>query len=249
MKSPKNWNLWVTGLRADSLRRQKLGRLIAGGGSSHLQSWPTPVANDDNKSVEAHLAMKARLPGGARKTITSLNVLVKAWQTPATDSFRSRGGDRKDEPGLDQQARQWRTPDAPTTGGIRTRAKSRGNGHQVVLSEQAMEWPTPTAHFQPRGKNFTKSDGHTKPHDISTAASSFHLALTSSLGGRSYFGQTRILNPLFVEHLMGVPLGWTDFEHLETESFRLWQLMHTERLTRIWQLQHEIEMYEGKRAA
>src|SRR5882672_260027 len=32
------------------------------------------------------------------------------WQTPATDSFRSRGGDRKDEMGLDQQARSHQAP-------------------------------------------------------------------------------------------------------------------------------------------
>jgi hypothetical protein len=32
------------------------------------------------------------------------------WQTPATDSVRSRGGDRKDEMGLDQQARMFPTP-------------------------------------------------------------------------------------------------------------------------------------------
>lgn len=37
---------------------------------------------------------------------------VEWWQTPATDSFRSRGGDRKDEMGLDQQARFFPTPAA-----------------------------------------------------------------------------------------------------------------------------------------
>ena len=35
------------------------------------------------------------------------------WQTPATDSFRCRGGDRKDEMGLDQQARRWDFPSFP----------------------------------------------------------------------------------------------------------------------------------------
>ena len=45
--------------------------------------WPTPVANDDNKSPEAHLAMKARMKGGPRQTITSLQVLVQQWPTPA----------------------------------------------------------------------------------------------------------------------------------------------------------------------
>jgi hypothetical protein len=49
--------------------------------------WPTPVANDDNKSPEAHMAMKQRMKGGPRNTITSLNVMVKAtergmWPTP-----------------------------------------------------------------------------------------------------------------------------------------------------------------------
>lgn len=38
--------------------------------------YPTPVSNDDNKSPEAHLAMKSRM-GGGRKQITSLQVLSK----------------------------------------------------------------------------------------------------------------------------------------------------------------------------
>ena len=60
--------------------------------------WPTPVAKDDGKTPEAHMAMKKRMPGGPRKTITSLTVMVKAiskgkypdlWPTPAvTDAER-----------------------------------------------------------------------------------------------------------------------------------------------------------------
>lgn len=37
---------------------------------------PTPAAHDDGKSPEAHMAMKARLPGGPRRAITSLAVLA-----------------------------------------------------------------------------------------------------------------------------------------------------------------------------
>jgi len=45
--------------------------------------WPTPTANDDNKSVEAHLAMKKRMgerdgTGANRTAITSLQVMAKA---------------------------------------------------------------------------------------------------------------------------------------------------------------------------
>lgn len=45
---------------------------------SERRMWPTPTANDDNKSPTAHMAMKARMKGGARHTITSLQVMVKA---------------------------------------------------------------------------------------------------------------------------------------------------------------------------
>ncbi len=49
--------------------------------------WPTAVANDDNKTPEAHMRMKQRMKGGARSTITSLQVMVKAvdrklWPSP-----------------------------------------------------------------------------------------------------------------------------------------------------------------------
>lgn len=61
--------------------------------------WPTPVANDDNKTPEAHLRMKARMKGGPRNTVTSLTVMVKGierglWPTPTAnrwDGLQSHG--------------------------------------------------------------------------------------------------------------------------------------------------------------
>lgn len=62
--------------------------------------WPTPVANDDNKTPEAHMAMKTRMKGGARNTITSLQVLAKAlWTTPSSRDWKDTPGmtaERKD---------------------------------------------------------------------------------------------------------------------------------------------------------
>jgi site-specific DNA-cytosine methylase len=34
------------------------------------------------------------------------------------------------------------------------------------------------------------------------------------------------LNPTWVEWLMGYPLGWTDLEHLEMQSYRQWLRLH-----------------------
>lgn len=102
------------------------------------EKWMTPVANDDNKTPEAHLAMKARMKGGARQTITSLNVQTQIWQTPGADSFRSRGGERKHEMGLDQQARNWPSPRAEDS-------ESCGNhpGATDSLTGAVTHWATP----------------------------------------------------------------------------------------------------------
>ena len=48
---------------------------------SERRMWPTPCANDDNKTPAAHMAMKARMKGGPRYTITSLQVAAKADAT------------------------------------------------------------------------------------------------------------------------------------------------------------------------
>jgi hypothetical protein len=64
--------------------------------------WPTP----NTPSGGGNLMSTPKHTGGI-----DLEGAAELWQTPATDSFRSRGGDRKDEMGLDQQARlQWGTP-------------------------------------------------------------------------------------------------------------------------------------------
>ena len=49
---------------------------------------PTPVAHDDGKSPEAHMAMKQRMAGGARETITSLSVMAR--QAGATGEWDSK---------------------------------------------------------------------------------------------------------------------------------------------------------------
>ena len=51
--------------------------------------WGTPAARDDQKSPEAHMAMKARM-GGGRKQPTSLTVQVKMWPTPRASMNENR---------------------------------------------------------------------------------------------------------------------------------------------------------------
>ena len=198
---------WATRLRRDCLLRQKSARAIRGSGCSSSRLWPTAVAQDDNKSVEAHLAMKARMPGGPRSQITSLNVLVKQWSTPRASPNENRN-----------------TRPAP----------SHGDTHGRTLAGDAVsrQWPTPAtrdykgengaAHLSAgTGRkhldqlpNFVRFLFQTSRPDptISTAGSPCLPITPTSLP------QLR-LNPRFVEWLMCLPPGWINFEHSEMASW------------------------------
>jgi hypothetical protein len=53
--------------------------------------WGTPVARDDQKSPDAHMAMKARM-GGNRTEATSLTGQAKMWSTPRASMNENRTG-------------------------------------------------------------------------------------------------------------------------------------------------------------
>jgi hypothetical protein len=117
----------TTGTNPDGSERSRLDQL---GRQAQLAGWPTPVANDDNKSVEAHLAMKKRMgerdgTGANRTAITSLQVAAKLSG--------------------------WPTPQAHDAQGPKTAKQQevmRAKGHGVAnLNEKALlaDWPTPMA--------------------------------------------------------------------------------------------------------
>jgi hypothetical protein len=89
------------------------------GSGSTLSGWPTPVAKDDGKTPEAHLAMKERM-GGNRTAITSLQVMAQlsGWPTPMAGTPAQNG---YNEAGNTDSGRKtvalagWNTPRA--TGG------------------------------------------------------------------------------------------------------------------------------------
>lgn len=107
--------------------------------------WPTAT------TMDAQSSGSRSLPGSAAHAGTSLTdaaVREQLWQTPATDSFRSRSGDRKDEMGLDQQARYWPTLRTITGGaesGERKKELGRTESGGGDLQAAANQWPTPSA--------------------------------------------------------------------------------------------------------
>ncbi len=139
------------------------------------------------------------------------------WQTPATDSFRSRGGDRKDEMGLDQQARaHWPTPmqDDKSHDG-RDLEKREQDGRQLGLNDVSrIWWPTPRqepgTHSIVNGKRYETSLEYVSRDSLpvqqmSDGPQSSEIVQTSR----------RRLNPRFVEWLMGFPIGHTELCKIE----------------------------------
>jgi hypothetical protein len=114
----------------------------AGGGEFALQAnnWMSPSAGDSKGrtyTYDQHDKTKPRLALEGQAI----------WQNPATDSFRSRGGDRKDAMGLDQQARMFPTPASRDyrTPNLKP-GSERGMGTKGEQLQNFVEhhtWPTP----------------------------------------------------------------------------------------------------------
>ena len=208
--SSQHWKAWAIALRAESSARPAS---VPATGASASSSWPTATSRDFAEQM---------------------------WQPPATDSFRSRGGDRKHEMGLDQQARtfrEWRTPQAgdSTRGAKSQRAARYGYrdqaGRHSLVSEVA-HWPTPAArdHKGANSAEHVTTNGSGRMHMDQLPNFVAHAFPPSPLDPATPAGPTssperRILNPLFVEWLMGWPIGLSGFERSGTEFARWLQQM------------------------
>ena len=207
--SSRHWKDWATALRQEYSRRRKPATPC---GASDCSSWPAPVTSDDNKTPEAHLAMKARMKGGPRNTITSLQVLVQQWAAPqARDHFPPHSPERiaamKAEGhgmrNLNDEAAQWMTPMTADTG-----EKVTHSTKQYSLIQQAE-------------RDFSLPPSSPAP---ATAGGSMCSTDTPNSNQPSV---RRKLNPIFVEALMRWPTGLSGFERQETAWTRWWQLQRS----------------------
>lgn len=196
------FNDWATP-RAEDSERTGAHRGTPDTLTSQLDHWQTPRSEDiypaekypgvDHEANQRWMDEPPPIPSG------------EYWQTPATDSFRSRGGDRKNEQGLDQQSRFWATPvSSPQQNRTTKRQPSKQSG---------------AAGFENLATQATESEQHS------------HQGETTQRGGARTSAPV-VLNPRFVEALMGLPEGMTDYSAPVTELCQwsrrmrslLWQL-------------------------
>lgn len=167
-----------------------------------MRLWPTPDASVSNDSEEPE-QWRARQTELRKKGVNGngagvpLAIATKEWPTPRASDSAHGGPKSRDSSGSPHLSAVaiWATPTASESANRTTTEPASvtdGRGHGAHLSAQAASWATPRSLPDPT----TEPDGEP----------------TSSAG--------RVLNPRFVEALMGFPLGWTDFELLETPSSR-----------------------------
>lgn len=233
--------IWATSQAHDSNggNPDRVGRFGTEHGGRNLSDdvtlWGTPQSNPathnarpvDHGKQLANQADNWATPDANRSSYSNglmgPNIREQAtqWQTPATDAFRSRGGDRKQEMGLDQQARFFSTPSSRDW-------KSEDASNQTMarnarpLNEVIEHWNTPHA---PRDHDSDHSESTYLGRQVSSLQ---HLPTqvgpesseTSPASARPSPSKNptesrllkRRLNPRFVEWLMGLPIGWTEVD-------------------------------------
>jgi hypothetical protein len=129
----------------------------------------------------------------------------------------------------------WPTPRAQEPG-------STSSDHGLSLNEASKVWPTPRSCSGKRssGGNRTEivktwstptardwKDGVLIDNKTATRSNLSRQAPRTSLGGSGFSTAPRTLNPLFVEALMGWPVGWTDCGYAVTGLSRWSRLMRS----------------------
>jgi hypothetical protein len=210
----------VLRLRRESSQRRKSARRTSASGCSS-SVWPTPTAQDDQKSPEAHLAMKARMKGGPRYTITSLEVLSKQWPTPMCADGGEKVIPTSAQPGLIGAVANWPTPtsrDYKDTGDLSNVPEN------CLLGRVSANWATPRVEMARaigNLKHITPERGNGNLED-QTSAFSLPVPVTPTHGETSSPDaptSRRQLNPAFVEWLMGWPEEWTNCVSWGTGSY------------------------------
>ena len=208
-------------------------------------AWPSP-RSEDSECCGNHPGATDSLTGATKewampdantasysngKFGPNIREQAALWQTPATDSFHSRGGDRKDEMGLDQQARSYPTPSARDwKDGRASEETTESNArplNEFVLNEME-NWPTPrvtTSAMEPSEAQLSRIRSG---EESERGAGACKLEISASLfsrpdpptpqdgadsspitpGSRRPSARKK-LNAYFVEMLMGLPPGWT----------------------------------------
>lgn len=190
--------------------------------------WQTPAARDWRSPNDVPANHGDQLPNQVKAT----------WPNPLSTDAEAAGSrntrDSDAHPGIsltdaattgNSRGRNWATPQARDHfPGHRDEyvAEKRALGHGMRnLNTEAESWATPKA----ARPDYTGTY-HPERKDGGQPTLG-RQAQETAPDGDEPSSEIRRLNPRFVEHLMGFPIGWTDSGPLATPSFRSWRHTHS----------------------
>jgi hypothetical protein len=174
-----------------------------------VQQWPTPQARDGKGAPEDLRTENAR----------PLNEVAKVWSTPSvadvTGGRMSRSGDRSNERLLNGQANDlsetWSTPRVSADRTSPTALDRQDSMSKLSIAQQAEmvmgEIPDEIYLVSEKTQRRLGFDPSLLPVQVTVRT------------GKPHSKERRSLNPLFVEWLMGWPLGWTLLVSTESECW------------------------------
>ena len=195
------WGLIVGGVFWEQLTQERHISEIGFG------SW-RGIERESNQKVSQVRFSKANLAQSGHLTQSGF------WPTPTVSgNYNRKGSSAKSRDGLATAVMKsfWTTPSASdaTRGG---RITSKMSGSSLVQQVNTpTRWPTPTATDATKWNLKTAEERKQKGQSV-------RLCNAVNAGGR--------LNPLWVEWLMGWPLGWTALKPLEMDRFQQWSSSH-----------------------
>lgn len=219
---------WATSVRAFCSELRTSGRLTAVSGSlSWPRVWPTACTADSRSSAKATTTTgpERSHPG------TMLTDAIRQWATSVASPQANRTTrpipDERHGAHLSAQAVQWPSPTASmATPADMVQAMYAGSDpRRPSYAEASALFPTPTAARYGSSQNGINGKGGEFERPSANTPSLFTLASRGSLpsretpmDGEPTSKRGLVLNPRFVEALMGLPSGWTDCERSEMLS-------------------------------
>ena len=219
---------WPTPTTQDHIERkstqQKPGSRHSVGLGDAVRMWPTPTTQE-TEHPDAELTETGRRKSKDGTTSHSLGLAdaVRMWPTPTANDSKNATfpeSQRKREGLIGHLMREmWPTPTAvtrPMEGNVRIYRQKIEAGEmteeeaEAILGKSVWEaqgkvpakWPTPT-----HGKLAGGQGAFNRVQELyseGTISDEERKAMQAGNGGK--------LNPMWVEWLMGFPLGWTDLE-------------------------------------
>jgi len=195
---------WTTPLADDTGTRKN--KFAQGGSALSYQAnnWPTPRQRDHKDGMASTTSLvNGKFVRTSNTTGTKygagLDGAAANWPTPRSSDDVNR-----------YETENWRGEDLP----------SESHVWRETVQKEIQKWGTP-AHRDYKGFDGPGKKNKGKPSETYL---SIHQDPMTQKDGHTCSVSCRRLNPLFAEHLMGLPLGWTCVsEPLEMELYQQWQ--------------------------